>query len=54
MSRVIARARIVEMIMVRINVILMVVDIAFERIDRKYSMRKRIGVEIGGALQQSK
>ena len=38
--------------MVCANVILMVVNIAFERTNRKRSMRKRMGVEMG-AMQQS-
>ena len=51
MSRVIARATIVEMTMVRINVISMVVNIAIERNDRKHSIRKVMGAEMGATQQ---
>ena len=51
MSHVIAQATIVEMTMILTNVMLVVVNIAFERINRKCSIRKRMGVEMG-AMQQ--
>ena len=38
--------------MVRANIILMVVNIAFERINRKHSIRNRMRVQMG-AMQQS-
>ena len=38
--------------MVCTNVILMVVDIAFERMNRKRSIHKRMGIEMS-AMQQS-
>ena len=52
MCHVRARATIVETPLVRANGILMVVNITFERLNRKRIMSKRRGVE-RGAMQQS-
>ena len=52
MSHVLARAIIAEMTMVCTNVILTVVNIAVERINRKRSIHKMMGVEMG-VMQQS-